>query len=52
MDMGVKGNLTVIEVRHALNLALTEPFFGELDRFRQAIVEAQSGCISWTIQAK
>jgi damage-control phosphatase, subfamily I len=42
MDMGVNGNLTETDVRHAMNLALTEPFFGELDRFRQAITEAQS----------
>lgn len=42
MDMGVNGNLTATDVRHAMNLALTEPFFGELDRFRQAIREAHS----------
>ena len=42
MDMGVNGNLTVTEVHNALNLALTEPFFGELDRFRQAITESKS----------
>ncbi|MBN1453969.1 MAG: DUF89 family protein [Anaerolineales bacterium] len=42
MDMGVNGNLTEADVCHAMNLALTEPFFGELDRFRQAITEAQS----------
>jgi uncharacterized protein with ATP-grasp and redox domains len=42
MDMGVNGNLTEADVRHAVNLTLTEPFFGELDRFRRAITEAQS----------
>ena len=42
MDMGINGNLTALDVRHAMNLALTEPFFGELDSFRQAITEAQS----------
>jgi uncharacterized protein with ATP-grasp and redox domains len=42
MDMGVNGKLTAADVRYAMNLALTEPFFGELDRFRQAITEAQS----------
>ena len=42
MDMGVNGNLTATDVSRTINLALTEPFFGELDRFRQAITEAQS----------
>ena len=42
MDLGVNGNLTATDVHHAVNLALAEPFFGELDRFRQAISEAQS----------
>ena len=42
MDMGVNGNLTATDVRHAMKRALTEPFFGELDRFRQAITEARS----------
>jgi uncharacterized protein with ATP-grasp and redox domains len=42
MDMGINENLTEADVRHAANLTLTEPFFGELDRFRQAITEAQS----------
>ena len=42
MDMGVNGNLTATDVRRAINLALTEPFFGELDSFRQAITKAQS----------
>lgn len=42
MDLGVNGNLTDVDVRRAINLALTEPFFGELERFRQAITEVQS----------
>jgi uncharacterized protein with ATP-grasp and redox domains len=42
MDLGINGTLTETDVRHAMNLALTEPFFGELDRFRQAITEAHS----------
>ena len=42
MDMGVNGKLTAADVRYAMNLALTEPFFGELEQFRQAITEAQS----------
>jgi len=42
MDMGVNGNLTETDVRQAVNQAFTAPFFGELDRFRQAIAEAQS----------
>ena len=42
MDMGVNGNLTETDVRHAMDQAWTAPFFGELDKFRQAIAEAQS----------
>ena len=42
MDMGVNGNLTEADVRQTMNQALTAPFFGELDKFRQAIDEAQS----------
>jgi damage-control phosphatase, subfamily I len=42
MDLGVNGNLTETEVRRAVNLALTGPFFGELDGFRRAIREAYS----------
>ncbi len=42
IDMGVDGNLTEADVRGALDQALTEPFFGEEDRFRQAIAQAQS----------
>ena len=42
IDMGVNGNLSEMDVRQAVDQALTEPFFGEMDRFRQAIAEAQS----------
>jgi uncharacterized protein with ATP-grasp and redox domains len=42
MDLGVNGNLTDTDIHRAMNLALTEPFFGELDGFHQAITEAQS----------
>jgi damage-control phosphatase, subfamily I len=42
MDLGVNGNLTETEVRRAMNLALTGPFFGEVDWFSQAIADAQS----------
>lgn len=42
MDMGVNGNLTENDVRNSMNLALTELFFGELDKFRKEITEAQS----------
>ena len=42
IDMGVNGNLTEADVRQALKQALTEPFFGEEDRFRQAIAQAKS----------
>jgi uncharacterized protein with ATP-grasp and redox domains len=40
IDMGVNGNLTEADVRQALKQALTEPFFGEEDRFCQAIAQA------------
>jgi len=42
MDMGVIGNLTEAEVRQTMDDALHAPFFGEMDKFRQAIDEAQS----------
>ncbi len=42
IDMGVNGNLTEANVRQALKQALTEPFFGEQDRFREAIAQAKS----------
>jgi hypothetical protein len=42
MDMGVIGNLTEAEVRQTMDQALHAPFFGEMDKFRQAIDEAQS----------
>lgn len=42
IDMGVNSHLTEADVRQALKQALTEPFFGEEDRFRQAIAQAKS----------
>jgi damage-control phosphatase, subfamily I len=42
MDMGVIGNLTEAEVRQTMEQALHAPFFGELDKFRQAVADAQS----------
>ncbi len=42
IDMGVDGNLTEADVQQALQQALTEPFFGEEERFRQAIAQAKS----------
>ncbi|PAX52967.1 damage-control phosphatase ARMT1 family protein [Brunnivagina elsteri] len=42
IDMGSNGNLTEADVRQALNQAMVEPFFGEQDRFRQAIAKAKS----------
>jgi uncharacterized protein with ATP-grasp and redox domains len=42
IDMGTHGNLTEAEVRQSLATALTEPFFGEQDKFRTAIDRAES----------
>ena len=42
IDMGSNGNLTEADVRQSLSKALTEPFFGEEDRFQQAIAQAKS----------
>jgi uncharacterized protein with ATP-grasp and redox domains len=42
MDMGVIGNLTEAEVRQTMEQALHAPFFGELDKFRQAVGDAKS----------
>ena len=42
MDMGVNVTLTEADVRQTMQQALTAPFFGEMDKFRQAIAEAQS----------
>lgn len=42
IDMGSNGNLTEQDVRQELKQALTEPFFGEADRFREAISHAKS----------
>jgi uncharacterized protein with ATP-grasp and redox domains len=42
IDLGINGNLTDANVRRAMHRALTEPFFGEMDRFRQAVNQARS----------
>ncbi len=42
IDMGINGNLTEADVRLAVNQALIEPFFGEQDKFRQALAKARS----------
>jgi uncharacterized protein with ATP-grasp and redox domains len=42
IDMGSNGHLTEADVRESLSKALTEPFFGEADRFREAIAQAKS----------
>jgi hypothetical protein len=42
IDMGSNGNLTEADVRQSLSKALTEPFFGEEERFVQAIAQAKS----------
>lgn len=42
IDLGINGNLTEEDVRQALDEALVAPFFGEQDKFRQAVANAQS----------
>lgn len=42
IDMGINGNLTEADVEAAIQEAFTEPFYGEIDAFRQAIEKAQS----------
>jgi uncharacterized protein with ATP-grasp and redox domains len=42
IDMGSNGDLTEADVRQALKQSLTEPFFGEQDRFSEAIAQAKS----------
>jgi damage-control phosphatase, subfamily I len=42
IDMGIFGNLTEEDVRQAVKQAFTEPFYGEMDQFRQAVEQAQS----------
>jgi len=42
IDMGSNSSLTEADVRQTLNQALTDPFSGEQERFRQAITQAQS----------
>jgi len=42
IDMGSNGNLTEVDVRQELENALTEPFFGEEERFRAAVAQAKS----------
>ncbi|MBN2547748.1 MAG: DUF89 family protein [Anaerolineales bacterium] len=42
IDMGVNGNVTEADVNRAMRQALSEPFFGEEERFCQAIAKARS----------
>jgi len=42
IDMGINGNLTEVDVRQAVSQALSEPFFGEEERFRGALAKARS----------
>jgi len=42
IDMGINGNLTEVDVRRAVSQALIEPFFGEEERFREALAKARS----------
>ncbi len=42
IDMGVNGNVTEADVHQAMRQALSEPFYGELELFRQAIAKARS----------
>jgi len=42
IDMGTIRNLTEEDVHQAVRQALSDPFFGELERFRQSIAKARS----------
>jgi damage-control phosphatase, subfamily I len=42
IDLGANGNLTEADVHQAVNQAMIDPFFGEQNRFRQAVAEARS----------
>ncbi|MBN1146598.1 MAG: DUF89 family protein [Anaerolineales bacterium] len=42
IDMGVNGNMTEAQVRQAMQQALSGPFFGEQESFRQAVAKASS----------
>jgi len=42
IDLGINGNICEDHVLQAIQHALEEPFLGEIVRFRQAVVEAQS----------
>jgi damage-control phosphatase, subfamily I len=42
IDMGVNGNVTEADVHQAVQQALSEPFYGEQELFRQAIAKARS----------
>jgi hypothetical protein len=42
IDLGVKGSLTELEVRQALEQAVTEIFVGDMEAFRQAVAEARN----------
>ena len=41
IDMGVNDNVTECDVRESINHALTEPFVGDQNGFRNAVAEAQ-----------
>jgi len=42
IDMGINRNITEADVRQAMQHALSEPFFGEQERFIQEVDEARS----------
>ncbi len=42
LDMGVNGNITEADAHQAMQRALSEPFWGEQEKFRQAVAEARS----------
>jgi uncharacterized protein with ATP-grasp and redox domains len=42
IDLGVNGNLSVTDVRQAINQSLTKPLVGEYDQFRKDLEKAQS----------
>ncbi len=41
IDLGVNGNITESEARHAMMNAMSEPFYGDLDEFRRTISDAK-----------
>jgi uncharacterized protein with ATP-grasp and redox domains len=42
IDMGINGNLTELNIHQSVNQALEESFFGEEEKFRQAVFQAGS----------